>query len=246
MCGRVSPLGSWINCVGRRGTICVAHNFKAYDSYFVLEAFYKEDRCPDQIVNGGKILSMTVDDLTFIDSINFLPMALSAFPKAFGLTELRKGFFSHFFNTEEKKWYVGAIPAVDYYDPESFSPERREEFLRWHADRRQENYEFDFQHELVEYCKSDMRLLKEETRKKQVTHYCRPRGWCLSVSLAFFVFHFEFTDTPIGKNADPPPHTHAVGGRPCCPQPTATTCVVWSWRLKECLCTRLGSKRLGL
>ena len=37
-----------------------------------------------------------------------------------------------------------------------------------------------------------------------------------------------------------------VGGRPCCPQPTATTCVVWSWRLKECLCTRLGSKRLGL
>ena len=76
--------------------------------------------------------------------------------------------------------------------------------------------------------------------------YCRPRGWCLSVSLAFFVFHFEFTDTPIGKNADPPPHTHAVGGRPCCPQPTATTCVVWSWRLKECLCTRLGSKRLGL
>ena len=65
--------------------------------------------------------------------------------------------------------------------------------------------------------------------------YCRPRGWCLSVSLAFFVFHFEFTDTPIGKNADPPPHTHAVGGRPCCPQPTATTCIVWSWRLKECL-----------
>ena len=50
----------------------------------------------------------------------------------------------------------------------------------------------------------------------------------------FFVFHVKFTDTPIGKNADPPPHTHAVGGRPCCPQPTATTSVVWSWRLKGC------------
>ena len=35
-------------------------------------------------------------------------------------------------------------------------------------------------------------------------------AWCLSVSLAIFVFHFKFTDTPIGKNADPPPHTHAV------------------------------------
>ena len=78
--------------------------------------------------------------------------------------------------------------------------------------------------------------------------YCRLRGWCLSVSLAFFVFHFKFTDTPIGKNADPPPHTHAVGGRPCCPQPTATTCVVWSWCLKGCksaLAVKGSSARLS-
>ena len=35
--------------------------------------------------------------------------------------------------------------------------------------------------------------------------------------------------------ADPPPHTHAVGGQPCCPQPKATACVLWSWRLKGCI-----------
>ena len=88
--------------------------------------------CPHQIVNGAKILSMTVDNLTFRDSKSFLPMALSAFPKSFGLTEL---LFPHFFfNTEENKSYVGAIPAVDYYDPDSFSHERKQ-FLQWHADR---------------------------------------------------------------------------------------------------------------
>ena len=34
---------------------------------------------------------------------------------------------------------------------------------------------------------------------------------------------------------DPPsPTAHAVGELPCGSQPTATTCVVWSWCLKEC------------
>ena len=35
------------------------------------------------------------------------------------------------------------------------------------------------------------------------------------VSLAIFVCGLKFTDTSIGKNADPPPHMHAVGGN--CP-----------------------------
>ena len=84
-----------------RTVICVAHNFQGYDSYFVLDEFYKQKICPDQIVNGAKILSMTVDKLKFIDSMCFLQMPLSGFTKAFGLKELKKGFFPHFFQ------YVG-------------------------------------------------------------------------------------------------------------------------------------------
>ena len=38
-------------------------------------------------------------------------------------------------------------------------------------------------------------------------------------------------------------HTHAVGELFFSSQPTATTCVVWSWRLMGCLCIRLGSKK---
>ena len=75
-----------------RTVIYVAHNFQGYDSYFVLDEFYKQKICPEQIVNGAKILSMTVDKLKFIDSMCFLQMPLSGFTKAFGLKELKKGF----------------------------------------------------------------------------------------------------------------------------------------------------------
>ena len=76
------------------------------------------------------------------------------------------------------------------------------------------------------HCQGDMAV-----RMRKVL---QTAGLVFECVTCFFVFHFKFTDTPIGKNADPPPHTYAVGGRPCCPQPTATTCVVWSWRLKGC------------
>ena len=43
-------------------------------------------------MNGAKImeLSITDPDIRFIDSLNFIPMPLSKFPKTFGLTELAK------------------------------------------------------------------------------------------------------------------------------------------------------------
>ena len=58
--------------------IAVAHNFQGYDSYFILEHFYKEYICPHQIVNSAKILSIQVGGyLKFIDSMRFLQMALA-------------------------------------------------------------------------------------------------------------------------------------------------------------------------
>ena len=51
---------------------------------FCIDEFYKQKICPDRIVNGAEIPSMSVDDLKFIDSIGFT--------KAFGLRELRRDF----------------------------------------------------------------------------------------------------------------------------------------------------------
>ena len=83
--------------------IVVAHNFKGYDGYFILDELYKQRTSNlKQIVNGAKILSLELPNIKFIDSMNFFPMALSNFPKTFGLNEMKKGFFPHFFNTQPK------------------------------------------------------------------------------------------------------------------------------------------------
>lgn len=48
--------------------------------------------------------------LTFVDSLTFLPMKLAKIPEAFGLQELCKGSFPHFFNTKANQNYVGPYP----------------------------------------------------------------------------------------------------------------------------------------
>jgi len=46
-------------------------------------------------------------------------MHLSAFPKTFGITELKKGHFPHFFNTTANWDYEGPLPDMEYYGPDS-------------------------------------------------------------------------------------------------------------------------------
>ena len=77
---------------------------------------------------------------------------LSAFPKTFLLTELKKGYFPHKFNIPENQEYVGPIPAQDYYMPETMSRKARQEFETWHQEQRDNDVVFDFQKELVAYC----------------------------------------------------------------------------------------------
>ena len=45
--------------------------------------------------------------------------------------------------------------------PETVSPKARQEFEKWHKEQRDKDEVFDFQKELVAYCESDVRLLKE-------------------------------------------------------------------------------------
>ena len=93
--------------------------------------------------------------------MSFFQMPLSAFPKTFGLTELCKGYFPHKFNHPDHQTYVGPVPALDYYMPETMSLEGRQAFETWHQEQRAKNVVFDFQKELLAYCQSDVRLLKQ-------------------------------------------------------------------------------------
>ena len=73
---------------------------------------YRQSICPDQLVNEAKILSV------FKDSLCFLQIPLSSFPKSFGLTEQQKGSFPHFLNIPANRMYMGPIPALDYHRAE--------------------------------------------------------------------------------------------------------------------------------
>ena len=153
----------WLFSKEHQGCIVVAHNFQGYDGYFIQEFLNKNAVKYDVILRGAKILTITVPmfNMKFIDSLNFIPMGLSKFPKTFGMAELCKGYFPHLFNKEENQDYVGPIPPVPYYSPNTMKPEARESFLAWHKEQRESDYTFCFKEEIIKYCRSDVDILRK-------------------------------------------------------------------------------------
>ena len=144
-----------------REILAVFHNLKGFDGMFILHELYQQQReVVDQLTVGAKVLSFRSGAVKFIDSLCFLPMPLASFPSTFNLTELKKGFFPHLFNTPDHQQYVGRIPDLEFYDPEGMMAKKKDELTRWHADQVPRNVPFDFRQEMIEYCKSDVALLK--------------------------------------------------------------------------------------
>ena len=140
----------------------MAHNFQGCDSYFVLQYLREHGIKYDVIMRGVKVLSLTVDmfNIRFVDSLNFIPMKLANFPKAFGIEELAKGYFPYLFNKKENESYVGPIPPSPYYNPNEMNPKDRETFVAWHTMKKENHYVFNFQEEIVTYCRSDVDILR--------------------------------------------------------------------------------------
>ena len=144
-----------------REIIIVFHNFKGFDSVFILNELYQQQReVTEQLTVGAKVLSFRSGPLKFIDSLSFLPMPLASFASTFNLSELKKGFFPHLFNLPHHQNYVGRIPDLEFFDPDSMMPNKKEELLRWHADQVHRNVTFNLKQEMIAYCRSDVALLK--------------------------------------------------------------------------------------
>ncbi|XP_046666652.1 uncharacterized protein LOC124358395 [Homalodisca vitripennis] len=142
--------------------VCViAHNGQGFDFQFVLKYVLEQTKfTPEVITRGTKVILMELDNVRFIDSLNYFPMALSALPKAFDLgPEKKKGYFPHLFNTLANQNYTGPIPAKEYYCPDSMFEKNNKDFEKWHNEQVCNNYVFDFQKELIEYCISDVDIL---------------------------------------------------------------------------------------
>ena len=67
---------------------------------------------PQLLMDGTKILSMSVENLHFLDSLNFMPISLKSMHKSSDIT-CNTGYY--FFNTASNLDYVGSYPETKYY-----------------------------------------------------------------------------------------------------------------------------------
>lgn len=102
-------------------------------------------------------------NMEVIDSLNFFPMALAKLPKTFGLEGAKKGDFPHFFNIATNYGYVGPYPHISCYGMDIKSTEDRKTFMAWYDTKKDEV--FDFEKELLDYCRNDVRILAESCLK---------------------------------------------------------------------------------
>lgn len=124
-----------------------------FDGQFIFEWLLRQGTTPEVIPCGGKLMSIRLKSagVNIIDSLNFLPMPLSRLPSSFGLSELKKGYFPHLFNTRENQTYVGPLPEPRYYSPDTMAPAARSAFLSWYDEHKGDV--FNFQEEMLSYCK---------------------------------------------------------------------------------------------
>ena len=159
----VKQFCQWLFTPQHKGCIVVAHNFQGYDGYFICDYLVQNAIHYDIIYRGAKNLTMKVPDwdIRFIDSLNFIPMALAKFPKTFGQDELCKGYFPHAFNKDENQNYVGPIPCQNDYGVNFMKPGERDAFIAWHDQQVANNYRYDFREEIIKYCRSDVNILRK-------------------------------------------------------------------------------------
>ena len=81
------------------------------------------------------------------------------------MNELKKSYFPHYFNKECNKNYVGPMPSKKHYGYNQMKPDERSNFLKWYEECVSENYVFDFRKEILEYCRSDVDILRRGIMK---------------------------------------------------------------------------------
>ena len=81
-------------------SICNTLSLSGYDAQFILRWIHKQAKAPTVLMRGLEIFQLDYCGVRLLDSLNFLPMALAALPKALGFNAA-KGYFPHLFNKRE-------------------------------------------------------------------------------------------------------------------------------------------------
>lgn len=149
-----------------------AHNAGKFDAIFVERFMAKRGKIANVIRRGQKIVQLHYGDLdlTFKDSINFIPTSLRSTSAAFGIEELKKGFFPHRLMTMD---YYKQAAETDFIVSKPPRDMFRHDF-RNNSDGKAEQKELDLflnqfyedpdcpwnlKRDAIEYCISDTVLL---------------------------------------------------------------------------------------
>ncbi|KAK3932712.1 putative DNA polymerase [Frankliniella fusca] len=141
--------------------LLAAHNSRSFDGVFVTQEAVKRKLKCEVTLQGAKILCMEIGNWKFIDSLMFLPMPLSAMPKSFGLTELKKGYWPFMANKPEYYTYEGPLLDKHFYCVSTMKQKAVAEFNAWHDEQTANGFVFNFRRELIEYCISDVTILRQ-------------------------------------------------------------------------------------
>ena len=114
---------------------------------------------PKIILNGTKIIVMNIGTkIEFLDSLNYFYMKLSAFGFQ---DENCKGWFPHLFNKFENRHYIASVPPKEYYASENMNTAEKIKFEEWYHNALNNNYIFNFENEILKYCRSDVDILSK-------------------------------------------------------------------------------------
>ena len=154
-----------------KGYTVLAHNGSGYDFYLLLRAYSKLGYIPECLANGGRIMYMhdRDRDLRFVDTFLHFPLKLDSTIKAFGLNIQNKGTFPYKFIKPENIGYKGPYPAKTFYNYESLSQARKEEFDRWYDEASKEPFDYDV--EIKKYCMHDVSILRMASIEFQKSFY---------------------------------------------------------------------------
>ena len=143
--------------------VALSHNGSRFDTLLVARCLMeKQNLSPNIIAQGGKVIQLSVNNIIFRDTYLFMGVKLSKLPSTMGLQDtLKKGDFPFLFNTVKNQNYIGPWPEIDYFDIDSKSEEERDALLAWHEECISQKLTFDFQKEILKYCKNDVLILTE-------------------------------------------------------------------------------------
>jgi hypothetical protein len=124
----------WLISEKNEGSYILAHNARGFDGQFLLNWMQQNAFPPDNVLMRGlEIISMDFSHMKLLDSLNFLPFPLSAFPKTLGF-EAAKGTFPHLFNKAANFDYRGPLPPKEDYGTKTMKPRQLVEFEKWLVD----------------------------------------------------------------------------------------------------------------